>query len=267
MSLVLYRRYRAAIRTTPLDGCFMPYEWTRLPNPLNPLWIPYASMLGEFAGELANTINDLTHGVQQLRAWAAVVPSLSDEQKLHACHEFIDALATLTVNLPYVVRSRFIFATAHLSHQANIVHDRSAWRDDLPLDRRIYFKEADARGKRWKSYSTLKQSLERLSGSAFRAATHEFRDTYNHRFSPRFVIGVTQMVRRRVEQPSGRVSYDLGGLEPLRLSTRSPTYWPPNGIRLITRSRRSRHWSTSNRTPSPALKVVTAGQSRQVPRS
>jgi hypothetical protein len=215
MSIMLYRRYRAALRATPFDGCFMPYEWTRLPNQLDGLWLPYAEMLGEFVRELANTINDLTHGVQRVRAWAAVVPSLSDHQKLHACHEFIDALATLTVNLPYVVRSRFIFATAHLSHQANIVHDGTAWLDDLPLDGKIYMAEADARGKRWKTYPTLKRSLEGLSGKAFRVATHEFRDTYNHRFSPRFVIGITRMVRRRVE--SGRVSYSLGGLAPLPL--------------------------------------------------
>jgi hypothetical protein len=217
MSVTLYRRYRAALRATPFDGSFMPYEWTRLPNPLDFAWLPYAEMLREFAPELATTINDLTHGVDQLRAWAAVVPSLSNKQKLHACHEFIDALATLTVNLPYVVRSRFIFATAHLSHQANMVHDHSAWLDDLPLDREIYMAEADARGKRWKTYPTLKRSIEGLYGKAFRAATHEFRDTYNHRFSPRFVIGITQMINRQKDPASGRVSYNLGGLEPLRL--------------------------------------------------
>src|SRR5207245_8824460 len=49
------------------------------------------------------------------------------------------------------------------------------------------------------------------------APIHECRETYHPRFSPRFVTGFTQMVRRRVDQASGRVSYNLGGLEPLRL--------------------------------------------------
>lgn len=217
MSVTLYRRYRTALRSIPLDGCFMPYDWTCLPKPLDLFWLPYAGMLDEFAREIANPINSLTHSVQRLRAWAAVVPSLSDRQKQYACHEFIDGLATLTVNLPYVIRSRFIFATAHLSHQANIVHDRSAWVDDLPLDREIYMAEADARGKKWKKYPALKQRLEGLSARAFRAATHDFRDSYNHRFSPRFVIGVTQVVKRQVDGASGRIRYNFGGLEPLRL--------------------------------------------------
>jgi len=180
------------------------------------------------------TINDLTHGVQQLRAWAAVVPSLSDKQKQHACHEFIDALATVMVNLPYVIRSRFIFATAHLSHQANIVHDRAGWIDDLGLDQQIDMRNANARGQRWKRYPTLKDGLDSLFGKAFRAATHEFRHTYNHRFSPRFVIGVTQRVKRQVDQKSGHVSYNLGWLDPLRLGEVA-TYWSPKGIMLIAR--------------------------------
>lgn len=217
MSITLYRRYRAALRATPLDGRVMQYEWTRLPNPLDMLWLPYSLMLDEFARELANIINDLTNGVHQLRAWAAVVPSLSDPQKVAACHEFIDTLATLTLNLPYVVKSRFIFAAAHLSHQANMVQNRSTWVDDLALDKDIYMPEADKRGRNWKTYSALKRTRDGLFGNAFRAATHEFRHTYNHRFSPRFVIGLTRMVERDVDRASGRVSYSLGGLAPLRL--------------------------------------------------
>ena len=97
------------------------------------------------------------------------------------------------------------------------MHDWSASVDNLPLDREIYIAEADARGKRWKTYPALKRSIERLCAKAFRLATYEFRDTYNHRFSPRFVIGITGMVKRQVEPASGHVSYSLGGLEPLRL--------------------------------------------------
>jgi hypothetical protein len=217
MSVTLYRRYRAALRLVPPDGRIMPYEWTRLPTPRSLTWLLYGEMLDEFARELANTINDFTLNVDRLRAWAEVLPTLSDKQKADACHEFIDALATLTVNLPYVVKSRFIFATAHLSHQANMVHDRAAWLDDLPPDHRINIADANARGQRWTTYPTLKQSLEGLFGKAFRDATREFRHTYNHRFSPRFVIGLTQMVRRRVDPATGRISYALGGLKPLPL--------------------------------------------------
>jgi hypothetical protein len=218
MSVALYRRYRSALRTIPFDGPFMPYDWTRLPNPLSGVWIPYAEMLREFTYELANSINDLTHSVRRLRAWAKVVPTLTDNQKGHACHEFIDELATLAVNLPYVIRDRFIFAAAHLCHQAHITCDGSSWADDLPRDRKIKMKHADARGSRWENYPKLKQNLDCMAAEGYSARTHDFRNSYNHRFSPRFVIGITQMVKREeVDKESGRIYYGLGGIEALQL--------------------------------------------------
>ena len=60
-------------------------------------------------------------------------------------------------------------------------------------------------------------SLVGLSGKKYRNETHDFRDSYNHRFSPRFVIGITQMVKREVDKESGRVTYVGGGIEPLQL--------------------------------------------------
>jgi hypothetical protein len=214
-----YRRHREALQATPYDDRFMPYpeEWTRLPNPLHPVWLPYSFMLDEFAREIANAINDLTNHVHRLRAWAAVAASLSYQEKMNACHEFIGGLATLAVNLPYVIRSRFIFAAVHLSHQANMVFDRPAWVDDLLMDDEIYIDQADARGKRWKTYRILKRSIEGMAGKAFCAATHDFRNSYNHRFSPRFVVGITRFVRRQKDPVTGRITYNLGGLEPLQL--------------------------------------------------
>lgn len=195
----------------------MPYGWSDLPNPLNATWMAYSQMLGEFSAELANTINAFSHDVHRLQAWADVVRTLPNRQKLEATHQFIDTLATNAVNLPYVVRSRFAFATAHLCHQANMIKDFGGWKDDLPLDGQIWLNTADIYGDGWDGYVPLKLALEALGGKAFKDATGDFRNAYNHRFSPRFVIGMTGLVSRLVDRDTGQVSYGFGGREPLDL--------------------------------------------------
>lgn len=219
MSISTYQAFQEALAQTPRDGRLMPYRWHKLPDPLGARWIAYSQMLGEFASELANTINHFTHHVHHLQAWAAVVEPMSSQEKLQATHEFIDSLATISVNLPYVIRSRFIFATAHLCHQANRTRIGVAWKDDLELDGAIYMDEADRCGAGWRAYNRLKLRLEAIAGKAFRSATHDFRNAYNHRFSPRFVVGITDVVKRKVDKKTGTVSYVFGGLEPLDLRT------------------------------------------------
>ena len=130
----LYEAYRKARAALPLAGRFMPYNWENLPEKLSGIWMAYAQMLGEFSSELANTINGLTNHVHRLQAWAKVVETLDDDGKMQSTHEFIDVLATNAVNLPYVIKSRFAFVTAHLCHQANMTRDFASWQDDLPLD-------------------------------------------------------------------------------------------------------------------------------------
>lgn len=214
----MYREFLEILAVTPQTGQIMPYEWGNLPDPLGALWMPYSQMLDEFSRELANIVNDFTRYVHQLHAWAVVVTPMSEKQQLEATHDFIDVLATTAVNLPYIVRSRFIFATAHLCHQANMSHDVEAWKDDLPLDSQIYMADADRSGAGWRKYKRLKLCIEAIGGQSYREATNDFRNAYNHRFSPRFVVGMTNLVTRRVNKTSGQVTYGFGGLPALNLS-------------------------------------------------
>ena len=139
------------------------------------------------------------------------------EQQYEATDEFIDPIATNSVNLPYIVKGRFSFAAAHLCHQANMLKHGRAWRDDLSLDRDIHQGVADQYGKPWKSYKKLKRALDAIDGVKFRDGTRNFRNAYNHRFSPRFVIGITQVATRKVDKERGTVSYGFGGHKPLDL--------------------------------------------------
>lgn len=192
----------------------MPYRWWMLPNRLNAAWMTYSQMLDDYATELANIINDLTHHVARLRAWDTVMAGLSDDEKFEISHEFINMLGTVALGQPYAIKSRFAFAVGHLSHQANQAADGVRWNDEFP-DKNLYLNDIEPYCSQWKKYRSFKLKLEPLGGKKFKGATDDFRNAYNHGFSSRFVIGMTGTVKRTVK--NGRVSYGFGGNEPLRI--------------------------------------------------
>ena len=179
--------------------------------------MPYAEMFKEFSQELANIINDLTRYTHQLSAWRDVVEKLDDDRKFNVAVEFVDPLATIALNLPYVIRSRFIFAAAHLSHQAGRIKGSKGWKDDRALDDEIHFAQAEVVGGSWKTWTQLETKIERIGDRTYQAEIKNFRNTYNHRFSPRVVFGQTNMVTRNVDAKTEQVSYEFGGTEPLTL--------------------------------------------------
>lgn len=215
-AIKMYTSFRRMLDDGNDDGRFMPYNWWRLPDPIGGLWLPYTQMLNEYAAELANIINDLTHDVRRLQAWARVVQPLTDAEKLAACHEFIDTLGTVALGRPYAIKSRFAYAAGHLCHQANMANDLANWRDEFPDDRVLYLNDIDPAGRGWKTFRSFKRRVEAIGGAAFRNATDDFRNAYNHRFSARILIGMTSMVTREVLN-GGRVRYGIGGSEPLGL--------------------------------------------------
>lgn len=215
----MYRAYREARARLPLAGRFMPYRRHELPEKLSIIWMAYSQMLSEFSTELANTVNNLTNHVHRLHAWSIVIEPMNDEEKMAVTHEFVDVLATNAVNLPYVIKSRFAFATAHLCHQANMTRDFASWEDDLPLDVEIDLNTSGIYGRGWgKAYNRVKLAVEAIGGQAFRDATGDFRNAYNHRFSPRFVFGLTGMVTRQKNAGTGQFYYGFGGRDALALA-------------------------------------------------
>jgi hypothetical protein len=218
MSVDLYQRYKAVLEATALTGRFMPYRWAQLPADLDIGWLAYSLMLEEFANEIANGINDLTNYAHRLKAWSIVVSTLNDDEKFDAVHEFIEPTAVTGLNLPYVIRSRFFFAIAHLSHQANRALDGPKWRDDLALDNEIYSDEVERIATRWRPYRRLRLRLDRIGNKTFGTATHDFRNAYNHRFSPRIEIGISQIVTRKPDKTSAGVTYVFGQTPSLQLN-------------------------------------------------
>lgn len=229
----IYSKYRSAHAEIPLQGKYADYDWGNLPDPLQVPWWAYGEMFQEFSRDLANSVNQLVKYVHRLKAWSAVINGLDDASKLEVLLEFIDPVAIVTLNLPYAIQSRFIFATAHLAHQANITKDGNAWKDDLPLDREITFKTAEKYAAQWKSYETLRRTLKEISADDYKKATCDYRNKYNHRISPRIEIGLTGMDTRskikngRIVGATGiimskisdqeTIQYAFGATPPLRI--------------------------------------------------
>ncbi len=216
MTIALYRRYRQTLKTTPSTGRFMPYDWSPLPHTLSAALLIYSQMLDDYARELANSINDLTHREHRLRAWAAVLKGQPEKAVMEAHHDLVGDIATVGLGLPYVIRSRFLFAVTHLSHQANQARQPD-WRDDLPGDDQIYMDVMDKVGRSWRRYGRFKQKMQGIGGDEFRNATGNFRNLYQHRFSPRVGQGLTQIVTREAKE-DGTVRYGIGGCAPLSLA-------------------------------------------------
>lgn len=212
----LYQSYREALDQGPHDGRMMDYRWWVLPDRLDGSWIIYSQMLEEFATELANAINDLTHCVDRLAAWAKVVAPLGDEDRHEATHEFIDQLGTVALGLPYAIKSRFTFAAGHLCHQANRTNEQVPWEDNFP-EKNLYLNDIDPFCRSWRRFRAFKLSVERIAARTFKDATDDYRNRYNHGFASRLLLGFTGLVTREVN--NGRVSYAIGGRPPLDLDS------------------------------------------------
>lgn len=213
----VYADYRSALDASDVEKRFMTYRWWTLPNPISGMWMVYSGMLEDYATDLANIINDLTHHVSRLRAWAAVVDPMDDDAKMEVAHEFIGILGIAALSAPYAIKSRFAVAAANLSHQANMAKDLRNWKDEFPT-KNLYLNDVEPFGKGWRTYRRFKLKVEPIAGSRFKVQTHDFRNAYNHRFSPRLLLGLSNTVTRRTDAETGRVEYGIGGTPALDLN-------------------------------------------------
>jgi len=217
MHLDLYRRFIEARPEFDTVGKIMPYGWTNLPNPLEALWMAYSFMLDDFARELANAMNGFTLNVRRLYTWESLMTSLDGEEQAEALHEFIEPIVTLCLLTPYMIKSRLLFATAHLCHQVNLVREAGWPEGSLPVDDEIWMDSADRQGAPWRRYTRLKTRIEAIGGNKLKKATADFRNAFTHRFSPRVGTGITNFVTRNLNPATGRCDYSLGGTDALEL--------------------------------------------------
>ena len=217
MHLDLYRRFIEARPEFDAVGKIMPYGWTNLPNPLEAIWMAYSVMLDDFARELANAMNGFTLNVRRLCTWESLMVSLHEEEQAEAQHEFIEPIATLCLLTPYMIKSRLLFATAHLCHLVNLVREADRPEGLLPGDDAIWMDSADRQGRPWRRYTRLKTRIEAIGGKKLKNATADFRNAFEHRFPPRIGTGITNFVTRDFNPATGRGVYLFGGTDALAL--------------------------------------------------
>jgi hypothetical protein len=205
-----YVLYRANMQNIPDDNNYADFEWYQLAES-EAHWFQYSQLL-EFSRTISNTINALGNYSYRLRVWDITLNGLPDNHKMELLFEFAAPLADLALNLPFVIKSRLIFAITHLSHQANKVLDKENWRDNLPDDRDIKLIVARKYSSRWEAFQPLDTALERLC----RGKILESRNKYVHRVPFQEIIGHTWFFERKVNKDG--VTYDFGERPPIELA-------------------------------------------------
>ena len=214
----IWKQYLEEEEKTKLVPQLAPYDWYKIKSPISFDCHVYTTFLEEQTRELSNTINTFRRYIKVLTVWQHIINDLDEKEQYNIVTEHISPIATLALNKPYIIRSRFIYSIAHLSHQAN-KFNQEEWKDDLPNDKEIYFETADRYGKPWKKYKKFKISLENIGNKKYGEDTHDFRNKYNHRYSPHIEVGLSGLVTRHIgeENDDYSVSYLFGQTEPLLL--------------------------------------------------
>lgn len=179
-------------------------------------WLPYVELRRETNMALPNAINELTRYIHDLRAWDAATKGMGDDDLFEIAIGFVDPLATVALNLPYVIQQRMLYAVAHLCHLANWTTMGDAWADDLPEDRKINGATCDKYGNGWKAFPAFRDAVNLLNDSVYQVATEHFRERYNHRIPPRVLYGMHSMYSRE-KLPKG-AAYGFGGRQAMPLA-------------------------------------------------
>lgn len=195
------------------------YHWYESLNKF-PMWMAYMFMLDEHSIGISNSINAFLRYIDNLEAWGVVIKEMDDDNKNEIIVEFIVPIATLAINKPYVIRSRFIYSAVHLCHQSNLTKGVK-WSSDLPIEDKICFNDADKYCLKWERYNKLKQALEKISNEKFNNETMFFRNKYNHRYALGIELGMTEFVKRIPQD--GALRYSIGYTNPLKIEQLIPT--------------------------------------------
>ena len=204
--------------------------------------------LDEFVREIFTSLNGLINTTRRITAWSRVLVGLSDDEKMELVYETIDSVATTAMNAPYAIRSRFYFAVARLSHQANKFTMGNLWVDDLRLDGEIINQDAHDKANGWNNWRKLNRKLDLTAGKKFKLATDDFSNKYNHRFSPHFELGLSETVKRipshalptAVREAKG-VRFAQPRIEAAGMNQRHPAHGPDRKDQPVLRNERIPH--------------------------
>ncbi|WP_337178391.1 hypothetical protein [Hydrogenophaga borbori] len=231
----------------PLDGLPFPYDACplikRVVWRISPLFADFL-VDGELR-ELTNTLNEWRGALRRWHVWLAVLDEFSAEDAWSLQWEFVESLAFHCLFYPSATRDRFTFVATNALHQVRMAAD-AAYPDRLDADPKPGREDTPRFIPRKASEAQLEMIVSTLVGGAslvstlrsldeddYRELTKNFRNLASHAIAPRFSVGITNTVVRRVvqatkfvRQPDNtykdelvpgkqKVSYGFGGTEPL----------------------------------------------------
>jgi len=199
---------------------YMPYKWTDIPEEKGVSWMAFSEFTEEYSSELANEINSFRTYIQNLSAWSCILKDCTDKEKISILNEFVEPMAICALNHPYSVRSRFIYAVSHISHQAN-KSKIDNWKDDIKADTSINFKEMEKMGVHWESFTHFKEALSDVNNENYTEKLLNYRNKFNHRFPPLIELGLSGFITRSKAE-DGKVSYGFGYTNPILISDAIP---------------------------------------------
>lgn len=120
-------------------------------------------------------------------------------------YEFSDAEFRYALNLPSILKDKFVFAVAHLSHQAN--RTSVGWKDDLKRDHRIDENEMERVANGWPCFQLFYESLQTLAPVEFKRL---YRNREHHQIPPNLGWGHSQTMFR-IEQGASRLQEQEDG--------------------------------------------------------
>jgi len=216
----MYQAYLSEREDNDIGLPCMPYSWAGIPETIDSAWMAFAEFIKEYSSELANEVNSFRTYIQNLSAWGRILEGCTDNEKFSILSEFVEPMAICALNHPYSVRSRFIYAVSHISHQANKSKDDD-WKDDIKTDASINFNEMKRMGSRWESFGYFKKSLSGVNNENYTDKLLNYRNKFNHRFPPLIELGLSGFVTR-VKAEDGKVRYGFGYTDPILISDALP---------------------------------------------
>jgi hypothetical protein len=209
------------------------------------LWMVFHLMASDLIRELLNEINLFYSTLINLNAWEKVLKDYSMDMKSDILVEILNPILLHSLNLPYAVKNRFIYASVMLLRETATLIDRNSESKEfikkyISIKTLKKFKHLSEEQK-WESFNSFLTQLEQIHSEQYIKDTSNFRHRSQHLLPPKIEMGISSLPRRiehkkedksymkilaslppelveRIKYKKGDVSYAIGGESPLSIS-------------------------------------------------
>jgi hypothetical protein len=174
----------------------------------------------EFTRELVNGINRFFLYLRYLKIWSDVLStSCNSKERDTILIDFIDPLAFICLNKPYLLKSQFTYTSTLLLNLSNSQKAMDTAKSESSVrkynliadDAHINYKTLKKEGKNWENFDSFLEALDVIDNKEFREKTFNFRNKSHHGIPPEIEFGITSLIRLTES------TWKIGGIKPLRV--------------------------------------------------